>query len=70
MITIKELERMTGFNSFLNFYRKVTHSTWSAILNGDTKYYFQEGELMKEVDLNITIEELKKMADEEKGKFI
>lgn len=70
MITIKDLERITGYNSFLNFYRKVAHSVWSANLNGDTKYYFQEGELMKEVDLNITIEELKKMADEERGKFI
>jgi hypothetical protein len=66
MITLLELEEATGYTSFLIFYRKVTHSNKLDNQNGFTKYYFQEAEKMKEIDLKITIEELKKMADLER----
>jgi hypothetical protein len=65
MITIEELAEATGYDSFLAFTKKVTHSDPAAGHPEWTTYYFQTDSGTKEVDLDMTSEQLDQAADAE-----
>ncbi len=66
MINSKQLKSITGCKTFWEFRKRVSHSTWSELLDGKTKYYVFEDKNVKEYFLDLTFEELNLLVKEEK----
>jgi hypothetical protein len=65
MISKKELQQKTGYNSFLSFKRNCQRSAHSQKFIGLTRYFYDKGKI---ADLDIKPEELFMAADAEINK--